>query len=102
MFIGKFKAIFLNPEGIICPMLTFLHKIPSGLRTNCCLFFYKHIFPLGIQDNYTLRHKTDNSVILFENGKLETKNEKKGPLSITGIFGRKIVENRINALILIG
>ncbi len=48
MFIGRFKAIFLNPEGIICQFSTFLHIIPSGLRQSVIYFFYKHIFPSGI------------------------------------------------------
>ena len=61
MFIGIFKAIHLNPEGIICPNGAFLHKIPSGLRKNRCLVYYKHTFPSGIYGRFTLRHKADNS-----------------------------------------
>ena len=60
MFIGRFKVILLNPEGIICPIGAFLHKIPSGLGTNRRLFFYKHIFPSGMYDKLKLQHKTDN------------------------------------------
>ena len=48
MFIEIFKAIHLNPEGIICLIAAFLHKTPSGLRKNRCLVFYKHTLPSGI------------------------------------------------------
>jgi hypothetical protein len=48
MFIEELKAISQNPEGIICVLSTLRHTIPSGLRANWFLFFYKHIFPSGI------------------------------------------------------
>jgi hypothetical protein len=32
MFIGNVKLFYSNPEGILCFVYRFLHKIPSGLE----------------------------------------------------------------------
>jgi hypothetical protein len=48
MFIERQTLILRNPEGIICCFSRFLHKIPSGLRKNALIVFYKHTFPSGI------------------------------------------------------
>jgi hypothetical protein len=47
MFIEHISKDVSNPEGIVCKCHV-LHIIPSGLRKNCRLFFYKHIFPSGM------------------------------------------------------
>jgi hypothetical protein len=31
MFIGLYREMSLNPEGILCKIALLLHKIPSGL-----------------------------------------------------------------------
>jgi hypothetical protein len=62
MFIEQQTLILFNPEGIICYFSRFLHKIPSGLRTNALTIFYKHTFPSGIWEISNLRHEADNSV----------------------------------------
>ncbi len=61
MFIEQQTLILFNPEGIICYFSRFLHKIPSGLRTNALTIFYKHTFPSEIWKISNLRHKANNS-----------------------------------------
>jgi hypothetical protein len=45
--------------------LTFSHKIPSGLRKNVRLLFYKHKFPSGIIRQFDLRKKAESPVKLL-------------------------------------
>ena len=68
MFMGIVKAIHLTPEGIICPIGAFLHKIPSGLTKNGCSLFYKHTSHREFETKFDVRHKTDNSEIKYKKG----------------------------------
>ena len=49
MFIEKYKAAFLNPEGIVCKNATLTYN-PFGIQDILTLVFYKHKFPSGMGD----------------------------------------------------
>jgi hypothetical protein len=56
----------LIPKGLYVKMLKMTYN-PFGIKKNGFEYAYKHTFPSGICDRLEMRHKTDNSVLLFLN-----------------------------------